>query len=329
MSETAQTPPRRILIVAPPRATLQDVTGPWEVFCRAATRAPGRYRVEMVSAGAERLTPTKFGLPIACDLTLAEVEGEIDTVLVAGGHASHEAGSAPELAAWLAAVAPRARRMGSICTGAFHLAEAGLLDGRRAATHWAYCERLAARFPEVRVDPEPVYVKDGAVWSSAGITAGIDLALALVEEDLGPALAHEIARELVVFLRRPADQAQISAALARQKAGRASIRELLAWLPDHLDAPLGAEAMARLVNMSLRTFARAFAQETGTTPARHVAELRLEAARRRLGEARLGLEEVAIQSGFGSLKAMDRLFRARLGTSAAQYRTRLKDDDHG
>lgn len=210
---------------------------------------------------------------------------------------------------------------GAVCTGAFYLAEAGLLTGRRATTHWNYCERLSRRFPDVRVETEPIFVRDGNVYTSAGITAGIDLALALVDEDHGHKLAIEIARELVVFVRRSADQAQVSATLAQQFADRASIRELQSVLVDRLDSELSVEDMASMVYMSPRNFARLFARETGTTPARYVERLRVEAARRRLAEGREGVDTIALQVGFGSSRSMRRAFLRTLQVTPAAYRS--------
>lgn len=312
---------KKIVIVAPPNATLQDVIGPHEVFSRAASRVEGAYTVHVAAVGPRKQVTTKFGLELVCTKLLRHVGQDVDTVLVAGSNNPVVGAGEPALLKWLRDIAPRTRRMASVCTGAFYLAQAGLLTGRRATTHWKYCERLSTQYPDIRVEVEPIYVRDGNVYTSAGITAGIDLALALVEEDHGHKLAAEIARELVVFIRRSADQAQFSATLAQQSSDRDSIRELQSLLVDRLDADLSIEEMASLVNMSPRNFARTFVRETGTTPARYVERLRVEAARRRLLEGRDGVETIAAQVGFGSSKSMRRAFLRTLRLTPAAYRS--------
>jgi len=222
----------------------------------------------------------------------------------------------------LRATAPRARRVASVCTGAFLLARAGLLDGRRATTHWAWCEELARRFPQVAVERDPIFVADGNVRTSAGVTAGMDLALALVEEDLGPRAALEVARQLVLFVRRPGGQAQFSAGLAAQ-AQHAPLRELQAWMADHLDADLGVEALAARAHMSPRSFARAFRRETATTPAAYVEALRVERARLLLETTPAAVTEVARACGFGTVETLRRAFARRLGVAPAAYRSRF------
>jgi transcriptional regulator GlxA family with amidase domain len=245
----------------------------------------------------------------------------VDTLLVAGGLGAREQRCSRDYLDWLGDQAARARRFGSICTGAWVLAEAGLLDGRRATTHWGSCGELARRYPRVTVDPDPIYVRDGNCYTSAGVTAGIDLALALVEEDLGRAVALRVARLLVVFLRRPGGQAQFSTTLAAQARERGTLGDLVAWMADHVRGDLSVAALARRAAMSPRNFARHFADEVGTTPARYVEGLRLEAARRRLEATTLSVEEVAGASGFGSAEILRRAFRRRLGVTPGQYRT--------
>jgi transcriptional regulator GlxA family with amidase domain len=213
-----------------------------------------------------------------------------------------------------------ARRFGAVCTGAFVLAEAGLLNGRRAATHWNWAPQLARDYPQVKVDPDPIYVQDSNCYTSAGVTAGIDLALALVEEDLGSSLALEIAQMLVVFLRRPSGQSQFSATLAAQKTEHRALGDLLAWLPDHLRSNLSIRSLARRTGMSPRNFARVFLQQVGATPARHIEDLRLEAARRQLERGTETLEAVADEVGFQSAEVLRRMFDRRLGVTPGQYR---------
>ena len=214
-----------------------------------------------------------------------------------------------------------------MCTGAFLLAKAGLLDGRRATTHWAYCAAFARRYPAVTVEPDPIFVRDGNVATSAGVTAGMDLALALVEEDLGRDVALEAARHLVVFLQRPGGQAQFSAQLAAQVADRAPLRELQAWIPDHLDDDLTVPALARRARMSDRNFARAFRRETGMTPGAYVEAARVERARIALEAGDLPVEAIAHQAGFGTVETMRRAFRRRVGVSPIDYRTRFRRND--
>ena len=214
--------------------------------------------------------------------------------------------------------------MASVCTGAFLLARAGLLEGRRATTHWSACAQLASRYPGVEVDPDPIFVRHGPVITSAGVTAGMDLALALVEEDLGRELALEVARWLVLFVKRPGGQAQFSAALAAQAAGREPLRELQDWIPGHLEADLSVPALARRACMSERNFARAFRHETGLTPAAYVELTRVERARMELESGELPVEVVARRAGFGTVETMRRAFRRRVGVSPADYRQRFR-----
>jgi transcriptional regulator GlxA family with amidase domain len=210
-----------------------------------------------------------------------------------------------------------------VCTGAFLLAEAGLLDGRRATTHWSACDALARRYPAVAVDRDPIYVRDGDVWSSAGITAGMDLALAMVEDDLGHEVALQTARWLVLFVQRPGGQAQFSASLAAQRAERAPLRELQAWILDHVDGDLSVPALAARAHMSPRHFARAFAKEVGVTPAAYVETVRVERARQQLERGVASLEAVAHACGFGSAEVMRRAFHRRLGVAPSTYRERF------
>jgi len=313
---------RRVVIVAFPAAQTLDVTGPAEVFRAASLIRPPGYEVTVAAAEAGPLsTSTVSFMP---DATLQELAGPIDTLLVAGGTGTRRAEEDETLIGWIAEAATRSRRVASVCTGAFLLARAGLLDGRRATTHWASCADLAERYPAVEVEPDPIFIRDGNVATSAGVTAGMDLALALVEEDLGRDVALESARWLVVFLQRPGGQAQFSAQLAAQAADRAPLRELQAWIPDHLDEDLSVPALARRTGMSDRNFARAFRRETGVTPGAYVEAARAERARIALETGDLPVETVAEQSGFGTVETMRRAFRRRVGVSPANYRTRFR-----
>jgi transcriptional regulator GlxA family with amidase domain len=225
---------------------------------------------------------------------------------------------------WVKRAAGRSRRVASVCTGAFMLARAGLLDGRRAATHWASTEELARRHPLVTVDPDAIFVRDGDVWTSAGVTAGMDLALALVEDDLGRKVALDVARWLIVFVRRPGGQSQFSSHLRAQAAEREPLRELQEWMAAHVDADLSVPLLAARACMSERNFARAFAREVGMTPAAYVEGLRVDHARVRLETTGQKLEAVARDCGFGTVETMRRAFHRRLGVGPADYRDRFQ-----
>jgi transcriptional regulator GlxA family with amidase domain len=314
---------RRVVIVTYPGVQTLDVTGPAEVFRSAtAIAGDGGYELEPVAPSPGPL-PTS-SVPLFVERRIADCHGPIDTLIVAGGTGSRPAQDDPELIDWLRAAAARSRRVTSVCTGALILARAGLLDGRRATTHWAWCDYLASRYPAVRVEPRPIFVRDGNVATSAGVTAGMDLALALVEEDLGPEVALEVARWLVLFLRRPGGQSQFSAQLAAQTAERAPLRELQAWIPDHLAEDLSVPALARRACMSERNFARAFRRETGRTPAAYVEAARVERARIGLESGDLPVDALARQVGFGTVETLRRAFRRRLGVSPADYRSRFR-----
>jgi transcriptional regulator GlxA family with amidase domain len=297
---------KKILVIAPPRVTLQDVTGPWEVFCRAEAQRPGTYDVAVVSASAQKNVDTKFGLGIVCEHSVYDFAGEIDTVLVAGSEEGVAGEADPAFLDWLRDAQTRTRRLGSICTGAFYLAHAGLLSGRQATSHWRYLERLADTFPNISVQRDPIFVRDGQIYTSAGITAGIDLALALVEADCGHAVSQAVARDLVVFLQRQGDQPQLSTALALRMADRDPIRSLQQWMPDNLQSVARVEDMAAYAHMSPRNFTRLFKQQTGMTPGEYLRQMRVEAARRRIQELPGNQEAVAASVGFGSSKTLQR-----------------------
>ena len=315
--------PRRVVIVALPEVQPLDVTGPAEVFASAASVAGGdvaAYTIEVVAPGGAPI-PTDSGYAIAPAGALEAVHGPIDTLLVAGGAGARNA--SPETVARVRRLAARADRVASVCTGAYVLAAAGLLDGRRATTHWSWCDDLQSRHPAVTVERDPIFVVDGPVRTSAGVTAGMDLALALVEEDLGPRVALEVARWLVVFVKRPGGQAQFSVQLAGQSAERSPLRELQAWIADHIDADLSVPALAARACMSDRHFARAFKAETGMTPAVYVESLRVERARLALESGAAPIDAVAARCGFGTAETLRRAFARRLGVSPAAYRNRF------
>ncbi|WP_406407371.1 GlxA family transcriptional regulator [Streptomyces halstedii] len=311
---------RTVLVVLFDGVQSLDVSGPMEVFA-GASRSPGvTYALHTASPG---------GAPVRCSNGLTLVpNGALgdaavpDVLLVPGGEGTRT--PAPGLIDWLRENAPRADQLVSVCSGALLLAEAGQLDGHRVTTHWAVCEALARNHPAVEVDPDPIFVRDGRLATSAGVTAGIDLALALVEEDHGREVALGVARHLVVFLRRPGNQAQFSAQLTAQTAVRAPLRDVQQWITEHPDEDLSVEALAARAGFSPRHFARAFQAETGLTPGRHVERVRLEQARRLLEDTGDGISAISRASGYGTPEAMRRAFVKALGTAPAEYRRRFR-----
>ncbi|MCK1797302.1 GlxA family transcriptional regulator [Streptomyces sp. XM4193] len=314
---------RPVLCALFDRVQSLDVIGPLEVFAAAndfaaAEGRPG-YTVRTASWDGRAVTST-CGVRLEPDGALPSARTP-HTLIVPGGPGTR--GGQPEIADWVRRRAPRIERLASVCTGAFVLDRAGLLDGRRATTHWAHCEGLARANPGIDVQPDAIFVRDGRVSTSAGVTTGIDLALALVEEDLGRRIALTVARMLVVFLRRPGNQAQFSAQLAAQTAAREPLREVQSWISEHPEADLSVPALAERAALSPRHFARAFREEVGTTPARYVAGVRLELARQRLEDTGDGVEEIARSCGYGTPEAMRRAFLAALGLPPAEYRRRF------
>ena len=307
-----------------PSVQLLDLAGPLQVFATCNDRhgvagsAPP-YAARVIACGAMSIT-TSSGLALAVE-PLPPAGSTVDTLIVAGGSGVTAASQDRQLVDWLRSHAARARRVASVCTGAFMLAEAGLLDGRRAATHWANCAELASLYPKVRVEADPIFVRDGSVWTSAGITAGIDLALALVEEDFGREVALDVARWMVMFLKRPGGQAQFSTALALQAAEH-RFGALHDWIEAHLAADLSLPVLAKQAGMSERSFSRHYNDATGLTPARAVERLRLEAARRLLIDAAIPIKRIATLCGFGSEETLRRSFLRLLAVSPQDYRAR-------
>jgi len=327
-SVPGETRTRRVVLIAGPGTEILDLVGPLQVFTRAADMfsrqnpgAPPIYAVEVV---ATTLRTTNCGLRITAHKTFREVRGEIDTLLVAGGAAIEKDEIPIEVVRWLKKIAGRIRRIGSVCTGALLLGRAGMLDGRRATTHWNWCALLARKYPRTEVDPDPIFVRDDMVYTSAGVTAGMDLALALVEEDHGSRLALQVARNLVLYLRRPGGQSQFSAALSMQLTDRKPLRELEAWVLDNLNKPLNVPMLAERVAMSPRNFARVFSKEMKTTPAKFVERLRVEAARRRLEESQNSMETIAGECGFGNVNSMRTVFQRALKIAPGQYRRHFR-----
>jgi transcriptional regulator GlxA family with amidase domain len=320
---------RQIVIVGYPGVQSLDVTGPLEVFSGAdqLIRTTGRlepgYQVRLLSRDGSPLA-TSSGLTLMPHGSLRAAPSRIDTLIVAGGPGFMEAADDSRLITWISEASAAARRTVSVCTGAFLLARAGLLDGKSATTHWASAAELGRLHPEVAVDPDPIFIRDGAIWTSAGVTAGMDLALALVEDDVDRDAALTIARHLVLFLRRPANQSQFSATLTAQQPSRLPLQESLRFVLEQPADDHSVEAMAARANLSARHFARAFRAEVGVTPARYVERVRLEAARRRLEDTAEPVASVAAVCGFGTPEAMRRSFLRALQVSPAEYRRRFQ-----
>ncbi|AYV25778.1 MULTISPECIES: GlxA family transcriptional regulator [Streptomyces] len=320
---------RRVVIAVFPDVDLLDVTGPAEVFALANRETGGTagYRVQLAGRAGGAVA-TSAGVRLVADLSFAEVGGVLDTLLVPGAVDMHPGGPVAridrDVVEWVKRAAPQARRVASVCAGAHLLAAAGLLDGRTATTHWSTAAQLAADHPAVTVDPDPIFVRSGKVWTGAGISACMDLALALVAEDLGEEVALAVARQLVMYLKRQGGQSQFSVPLSRPPASRRDIDELRMFIADHLDGDLSAAALAGRMCLSERHFARVFRQETGTSPASYVEAARVEAARRLLESTDQALDEVAAGCGFGSVETLHRALRKQIGTSPAAYRRRFR-----
>jgi transcriptional regulator GlxA family with amidase domain len=323
--------PHRVVIAVFPDVDLLDVTGPAEVFALAdretADRAGYRVRLAGPAAGPVR---TSAGVRLVADLAFDEVGADVDTLIVPGAVDMTEAGPVarvdPGVVAWVRATAPHARRVASVCVGAHVLAAAGLLDGRTATTHWSTAAQLAAAHPEVTVDPDPIFVRTdrGRLWTGAGISACLDLALALVAEDRGEDAALAVARQLVMYLKRQGGQSQFSVPLSRPASARRDIDDLRLWIADHLDQDLSAPVLAARMCVSERHLARVFTAETGVGPAAYVEAARVEAARRLLETTDDPLARVAAAAGLGSAETLHRAFRRRLATTPGAYRRRFR-----
>ncbi len=311
---------RTIAVLALPGVQLLDVSGPLDVFAEANVQA-GRevYRLlvlaiepgPVVSSSGARLLP---------DHVLGETDIAIDTLLVAGAPGVAEFRPGPGLIARLINAATRARRCGSVCTGAFVLAATGLLDGRRVTTHWAAARQLAERFPAVEVDEDAIYIRDGRFWTAAGVTAGLDLALALVEADLGREIAKRVAGQLVMFFKRSGGQTQFSHRKEAELAGRSALQEVQRWAANNPAEDLSVPEMARRMGITPRHFARLFRAEVGVTPAAWVENVRIEAARRLLEDGLAAPKQVATQCGFADADTLRRAFQRQIGVTPAEYR---------
>ena len=327
--------PRRVLILGAAPSQLLDIAGPAEILAQAGhlrsredasgANGPHLYEVACLIVPEHGTPATTAGLALQSSVTEAEALAwtDLDTLIVVGGEGARRRCGEAAIRSLAERLASQARRVVGVCTGAFILAEAGCLTGRRVTTHWRWCDELKRRHPDLSVDPEPIYVRDGRVWTSAGITAGMDLALALVEADHGHALALAVARELVMFLRRPGGQKQFSTVLSAQASLSVRLADLVAWMAENLHRPLSVDDLAERAGLSPRQFARAFRAETGTTPARMLEGLRVEAARRLLESENAGVSGVALRCGFGADETMRRAFLRHLGVPPGHYRRRF------
>jgi transcriptional regulator GlxA family with amidase domain len=316
---------RRVVMLGPSPVTMLDIVGPLEVFSIANQLSgvlPAPYSIEMVAAGTKDIVGTS-GLLLRTATTCHRVRAKVDTLLIAGGEGARKLDD-PRALAWIRTVAKTARRVGSICTGVFLLAKAGVLKDQRVTTHWAWADELRRLYPKLRVDADPVWIRDGKIYTSAGITTGMDLALELVAEDLGRSFALRVARHMVLFLHRPGGQAQFSVLLAKQTSETKPFHDLGIWMIENLHRNLSIEALALRVGMSPRNFCRVFAREHKVTPGYYVQRLRLEAARRQLEQTSRGLKEIALDCGFGTDEAMRCTFLRLLRTTPGSYRKRFR-----
>ena len=325
---TASLAVRKIVVLATPTAQSLEVAGPMEVFGSAnfRLREAGRehampYEVVLASTSDDlKITSTTSGLQVLATAPWHGLPDDIDTLLVVGGVNIWTGRSNSRLLRWLRRQSKTLRRLGSVCTGAFVLAEAGLLDHRRATTHWCFTGKLKEDYPKVTVDPDPIFIRDGNIVTAAGVAAGIDLCLSLVEEDLGLDIALRVARALVLFVRRSGGENQVSTALAFQNTSKIPLRELPIWIIENLAEPLTVDGLASKLGMSVRNFSRTFAREFGSTPAKFIAKMRVETAKRLLTDSERSLEKIAEECGFGSLDSMQRVFRQETGKAPGALR---------
>lgn len=327
--ETTEPATRAVAILAFDGVEIIDLTGPMEVFAftnfgrlRSGVATEPVYPIEVIARKPGLIT-SSCGLQINATRAYAEICGGIDTLLIPGAPVVSSVLADPLLCEWLRSVAPGIRRIVSVCTGAFLLADAGLLDGRCATSHWAYCNRLAADYPAVRVEPDRIFVRDGPISTSGGVTSGIDLALSLVEEDWGREQALLVAQYMVVFLKRPGGQSQFSGFLLSEATSHPDLRALQLWIVEHPAEDLRVEVLAERMAMSPRNFARVFQAETGMTPAKFVEKSRTDAARHFLGTTEQRIETIAMVSGFGDAERMRRAFVRNLGVTPLDYRARF------
>lgn len=322
---------KKIVLVAMPGAYLLDVAGPADVFAMAtkvAATIQGRnvagYEIILASPTRSRQVLSGTGIPLTCSVRVADIDFAVDTLLIGGMSFAFAAQIPPAFFTWLSTHQQQVRRIGSVCVGAFALARAGLLDHKRATTHWEYCDQLQAEYPLVEVDSSPFYVKDGSVYTSGGITTGMDLALALVEEDLGREVALTVARKLVLHLKRPGSQLQFGKSLPPLELTSPLVGTIHPWLHQHLHEPLQVEDMAVQANMSVRNFSRVFLKETGLTPAKFLEKMRVDTARKFLSQTDLNIEQIADKCGLGGAVSMRRVFLRHLQVTPSHYRNTFR-----
>ena len=318
-------PPLPVVILAVPPVAELDLVGPLEVFAGAnrvlGERGPA-YDIGVVSSQPKPFIAGECGVSLLAHGYYRRLREPVDTLVVVCGPTSKDTRDS-RFSLWLQKTAGRARRVASVCVAAFVLAEAGLLHNKRATTHWAFAADLQKKYPDVKVDANPIWIQDGNIYTSAGITAGIDLALAMVEEDHGASVALDVARKLIVFLRRPGGQAQFSVSLSTQASGRKALQDLQVWMAENLNKNLSVDVLARRAAMSPRNFSRVFRKETGITPAKFAERLRVEAARRQLEQTVNAVKEIAVSCGFSSSEIMRRTFLSQLQVTPSAYRLRF------
>lgn len=313
---------RRVVLTGLPPLEVQDLAGPLQVFSRC-----DGYKVEVVSPDPSRALAINLGLQLTGASHFRDVTGAIDTLWIVGGPDAPSGAYDAAYLDWLARIAASARRVGASCLGTFLLAAAGILNGRRAVTHWQWCDHLAHQYPDVSVVRDAIYVRDGHIWTSAGITTGLDLALTFVEEDFGRRRALTLAQWLVMFVRRPGSQPQLGRLLTVYAGLKRPFDDLLVWMLEHLSEPLTVERLAEQSGMSPRQFIRAFQREKGMPPGRFVDQLRVDAARRMIEESDSGMKEIASLCGFGSMDTMRRTFTRILGAPPGSFRRSAEDDN--
>lgn len=318
---------KHIAFLVIPDSTLLDITGPYEVFsqaieCLQKKDKAGTYVLHTLSAGRSKTVRTASGMTIQCDNNFDAAGLEIDTLFVPGMPNSMQDhyNLNNKILKWIKHQSKTVRRICSVCTGTFFLAESGILTGRKATTHWELCEKLMHDYPDIQVDSNPIFIKDGNIYTSAGISAGMDLALALIEEDHGRALALEVAKQMVLYLKRPGNQSQYSSVLTHQNTDYRPILDIEGWIQEHLTDSLTVEILAEQAAMSPRNFARVFVRETGITPAKYIDKIRIETACRYLVETKLSLKEITDACGLGTPDNMRRVFLKYFQISPLDYR---------
>jgi len=322
---------RLIAIVAMPDTMLIDIAGPADVFCRASITLKyvnprkDAYKVVLISPEHGRKTSTSSsGITVTTPVSYKTLDKKIDTLIIAGYSSQSSFKLSKDFHQWLNQNSGKIRRIASICRGTFALAEAGLLNGKKATTHWMACKELQAKYPDIKVDPDPIFIRDGNLYTSAGVSSGMDLALAMVEEDYGRDLALSVAKELVLFLQRPGNQSQFSTLLAQQQTENGPIREVQEYISEHINENLKVETLSEYCAMSPRNFARVFLKETGITPGKYIEKVRLEKAKRSLEDTNLSLDQIADICGLGSQDSLRRLFLKHLNVTPGHYRKSFK-----